>query len=259
MGTFQMLVALGPAAGPVIGGFVGQKFGFHGVFWVLAGSGLMLLLLNFIFLSETRPTVTTRQRFTLNSFSTILSRPEGSAIIGLGFFQYFTFYNFLVFLPSLLILYYHLSPSQNGLVFLPMSLAVVIGTIIGGRIQEYFQPRKFLIISSSLNVVTTLLFAIVAHVSLIVLIISIFIFGLCLGVSLPVQTTLLTNVFSHNRATAIGLYNFFRFMGMGAGPMVGTFFYNINNRLEFIFAAFAFGCCVAFAAYQFNRPIAAKS
>jgi MFS family permease len=259
MGTFQMLVALGPAAGPVIGGFVGQKFGFHGVFWVLAGSGLMLLLLNFIFLSETRPTVTSRQRFTLNSFSTILSRPEGSAIIGLGFFQYFTFYNFLVFLPSLLVLYYHLSPSQNGLVFLPMSLAVVIGTIIGGRIQEYFQPRKFLIISSSLNVVATLLFAIVAHVSLIVLIISIFIFGLCLGVSLPVQTTLLTNVFSHNRATAIGLYNFFRFMGMGAGPMVGTFFYNINNRLEFIFAAFAFGCCVAFAAYQFNRPFKAES
>lgn len=254
MGTFQMLVALGPAVGPVIGGFVGQYFGFHGVFWVLAGSGLVLLLLNSTYLPETRPDDIVPNRFKLSNFSTILAKPEGAAVITLGFLQYFTFYNFLVFLPALLVTFYGLSPSQNGLVFLPMSLSVVIGSLAGGRVQEHYQPRKFLLITSSLNVIATLLFAAVAAISLPVLIVSISLFGLCLGLSLPVQTTLLTNVFSSNRATAMGLYNFFRFMGMAAGPMVGTFFFNIGNRLEFVFAGIAFAAAVGFAGYKFRQP-----
>ncbi|MGZ0086889.1 MFS transporter [Caldibacillus thermoamylovorans] len=47
-------------------------------------------------------------------------------------------------------------------------------------------------------------------------------FGLFLGLSLPVQTTVLTNVFQANRSTAIGVYNFFRYMGMAFGPMIGS-------------------------------------
>lgn len=38
MGTFQMMVSLGPVVGPVIGGIVGEVSGFHGVF------GYLLLL-----------------------------------------------------------------------------------------------------------------------------------------------------------------------------------------------------------------------
>jgi predicted MFS family arabinose efflux permease len=248
-----MLVALGPAIGPVIGGFVGQYFGLPGVFWVLAGSGLLLFLLNALFLVETKPKHHSTNRFSLKQFSTILSKREGSAIVTLGFFQYFTFYNFLVFLPSLLVHFYDLSPAENGLVFLPMSSCVVLGSLAGGRLQEHFRPGKFLLVTSTLNAAATLLFAAIASVSLPVLIGSISLFGLLLGLSLPVQTTLLTNVFVHNRATAIGLFNFFRFIGMGAGPMVGTFFYHINNRMEFVFAGIAFGCAVAFAAFQFKR------
>lgn len=253
MGTFQMLVALGPAVGPVIGGFTGQYLGFHGVFWVLAAAGSLLLILALVYLVETKPAISNSQRFTLKSFSTILSKPEGLGVITLGFFQYFTFYNFLVFLPSLLVKYYGLSPSQNGMVFLPMSLSVVVGSLLGGRIQEKFRPRKFLIITSSLNVAATFLFALVAPVSLIVLIVSISLFGVCLGLSLPVQTTLLADAFPVSRATAMGLYNFFRFIGMAAGPMIGTIFFHIGDRVEFLFAGFAFGCAVAVASYQFKR------
>jgi MFS transporter, DHA1 family, multidrug resistance protein len=253
MGTFQTLVALGPAVGPVIGGFVGQYFGFHGVFWVLAGTGALLWLLNYLYLPETKPDSFSGDRFHVRHFAKILTKPAGTAIVLLGFVQYFTFYNFLVFLPLLLTRFYALTPGQNGLVFLPMSLMVVTGSLVGGRIQEYFNPRKFLLASTTLNVVATLLFVWLSPISLPVLIASISFFGLCLGLSLPVQTTLLTNEFQHSRATAMGIYNFFRYLGMGAGPLVGTFFYHIGNRVEFIFAGVLFGAAVIYAAVQFSR------
>jgi len=253
MGTFQMLVALGPAVGPVVGGFVGQYFGFHGVFWVLTITGVLLLALSFMYLPETRPIHFTARKFNISDYTNILANRNGLAVILLGFFQYFTFYNFLVFLPSLLVQFYHLSPAQNGLVFLPLSISVVIGSLIGGRTQEHFEPKKFLITAAILNVIATLLFALVVASGFSLLLVSLSFFGLCLGISLPVQTTLLANTFHQNRATAMGLYNFFRFMGMAAGPMVGTVFYHMGNRVEFIAAAFFFGIAVAFAASWFFR------
>ena len=36
MGSFQMMVALGPVVGPVVGGFVGEHLDFHYVFLLLA-------------------------------------------------------------------------------------------------------------------------------------------------------------------------------------------------------------------------------
>lgn len=253
MGTFQMLVALGPAVGPVIGGFTGQYFGFHGVFWVLTMAGLLLLLLNVLYLPETRPALFSSKRFSLGEYATILANRDGLAVILLGFFQYYTFYNFLVFLPSLLVLFYHLSPAQNGLVFLPLSLSVVIGSLIGGRTQEHFEPKKFLITAATLNVTSTLFFALVVGSGFPLLLISLSLFGLCLGISLPVQTTLLANTFHQNRATAMGLYNFFRYMGMAAGPMIGTIFYHMGNRVEFVAAAILFGGAVVLAAGWFFK------
>lgn len=255
MGTFQTMVALGPVAGPVIGGFVGQYFGFHSVFWVLAAAAAVLLLLCVLFLPETKPAMQQGRRFRLSDFSLVLSQPVGLGVILLGFFQYFSMYIFLVFLPLLLHDVYGLSPAQNGLVFLPLSLCLVLGSMLGGRLQEHFAPRRFLLTSATVNVAAIFFFALLATLSLPVLIGCIALFGLCLGLSLPVQTTLLTNVFHHNRATATGVYNFGRYMGMAAGPMVGTVFYHMGHQLEFYFAGVVFGLAVVGAGLLLNRPM----
>lgn len=252
MGTFQMLVALGPVVGPVIGGFIGEHFGFHGVFWVLALTSFILWGLNVKFLPETKLDAGDKISFQLRDFSRILVKPAGTAIIVLGFIQYFTYYTFLVFLPSILSSF-HLSPSQSGIVYLPMSLFVVIGSMVGGRIQERFEERKLLIMTASFNVISTFLFVFISSISLSMLMLGISMFGLFLGISLPVQTTLLVNEFQHHRATATGVYNFFRYLGMAAGPLIGTIFYHLGNKMEFIVAGALFTCAVLFANRQFSR------
>ncbi|MFS8514182.1 MAG: arabinose ABC transporter permease, partial [Planifilum fulgidum] len=78
-------------------------------------------------------------------------------------------------------------------------------------------------------------------------------FGLCLGLSLPVQTTLLATLFHRNRASAMGGYNFARYLGMAAGPLMGALLFKLGGHAEFLFAAAAFAGVVGFSWRQFRR------
>lgn len=228
MGTFQMMVSLGPVLGPVVGGFLSASFDFHMIFVALMCVGFIIFAGNFIFLHETKPSTTKKQNFRFSDFLTILQNRIGYTVIGLGFIQYYALYNFLVFLPAIMSERYGLSVEQKGLVFLPLSLGIVVGSFIGGKMRKY-NERKVIVYSAFLNVISLLLFILISNVSLILLIISISFFGLFLGMSLPVQTALLTQEFQANRATAIGAYNFFRYMGMSIGPLLGSFLYHLGS------------------------------
>ncbi|OAT72211.1 MFS transporter [Parageobacillus thermoglucosidasius] len=229
MGTFQMMVSLGPVVGPIVGGFLGGRFNFHSVFLALVLVGLLIWIGNFIFLQETKPEKQSAKSFRLRDFITILRHRTGLSIILLGFIQYYAMYNFLVFLPGILTERYGLSAEEKGIAYLAMSCMIVVGSFIGGRIQGHWEDRHIILATSYLNVASILMFLIVSRISIPLLLISIMLFGLFLGTSLPVQTTLLTYVFQANRSTAIGVYNFFRYMGMAFGPMIGSLLFSLGG------------------------------
>ncbi|KZE64856.1 MFS transporter [Fictibacillus phosphorivorans] len=228
MGTFQMMVSLGPVVGPVVGGFLSASFDFHMIFVALLCVGAIIFAGNFILLQETKPNTVKKQSFRFSDFLSILQNRIGYTVIGLGFIQYYALYNFLVFLPAIMSERYSLTVEQKGLVFLPLSLGIVVGSFIGGKMKNY-NEHKVIVYSAFLNVISLFLFILISHVSLILLIISISFFGLFLGMSLPVQTALLTQEFQANRATAIGAYNFFRYMGMSVGPLLGSFLFHLGG------------------------------
>lgn len=253
MGSFQMMVALGPVVGPVVGGFVGEHLDFHYVFLLLALVGAAALLSNAIWLRETRPAGEPRA-FHPAQYLEVLGNRQGLAIMLLSFVQYYAFYNYLVFMPRVLDAVYGLSASEKGLVFLPLSVAVVIGSYVGGRLLGHWRPRPMLLVTALLNALSLLLFVAVAPLSLVALVVAVTAFGLFLGLSLPVQTSLLMDLYQHNRATAVGSYNFFRFMGMGTGPVLGSWLFQDGNLgLLYGFAAAAFLLAVGNARLRFRR------
>ncbi len=253
MGSFQMMVALGPVVGPVVGGFVGEHLDFHYVFLLLAIVGAAALLSNAIWLRETRPAGEPRA-FHPAQYLEVLGNRQGLAIMLLSFVQYYAFYNYLVFMPRVLDAVYGLSASEKGLVFLPLSVAVVIGSYVGGRLLGHWRPRPMLLVTALLNALSLLLFVAVAPLSLIALVVAVTAFGLFLGLSLPVQTSLLTDLYQRNRATAVGSYNFFRFMGMATGPVLGSWLFQDGNLgLLYGFAAAAFLLAVGNAQLRFRR------
>jgi DHA1 family bicyclomycin/chloramphenicol resistance-like MFS transporter len=252
MGTFQMLVTFGPVAGPVIGGIVGGWTGFYGVFWVLTIAGLSIGIANAFLLPETKPESEARHFHPSDMFKVVTER-TGLAIVLLGFVQYYTLYNYLVFLPHLLSGSFGLSSGQKGLSFLPLSLCIVIGSFLGGRLQEKWERGKFLVATGSATVLATLLYVGFSDSSLPLILASTALFGLCLGLSLPVQTTLLATLFHRNRASAMGGYNFARYLGMAAGPLMGALLFKLGGHAEFLFAAAAFAGVVGFSWRQFRR------
>lgn len=254
MGSFQMMVALGPVVGPVVGGFVGEHLDFHYVFLLLALVGAAALLSNAIWLRETRPAGEPRA-FHPAQYLEVLGNRQGLAIMLLSFVQYYAFYNYLVFMPRVLDAVYGLSASEKGLVFLPLSVAVVIGSYVGGRLLGHWRPRPMLLVTALLNALSLLLFLAVAPLSLVALVVAVTAFGLFLGLSLPVQTSLLMDLYQHNRATAVGSYNFFRFMGMATtGPVLGSWLFQDGNLgLLYGFAAAAFLLAVGNAQLRFRR------
>lgn len=253
MGSFQMMVALGPVVGPVVGGFVGEHLDFHYVFLLLALVGAAALLSNAIWLRETRPAGEPRA-FHPAQYLEVLGNRQGLAIMLLSFVQYYAFYNYLVFMPRVLDAVYGLSASEKGLVFLPLSVAVVIGSYVGGRLLGHWRPRPMLLVTALLNALSLLLFVAVAPLSLVALVVAVTAFGLFLGLSLPVQTSLLMDLYQHNRATAAGSYNFFRFMGMATGPVLGSWLFQDGNLgLLYGFAAAAFLLAVGNAQLRFRR------
>jgi len=252
MGSFQMMVALGPVVGPVVGGFVGEHLDFHYVFLLLAIVGAAALLSNAIWLRETRPAGEPRA-FHPAQYLEVLGNRQGLAIMLLSFVQYYAFYNYLVFMPRVLDAVYGLSASEKGLVFLPLSVAVVIGSYVGGRLLGQWRPRPMLLVTALLNALSLLLFLAVAPLSLVALVVAVTAFGLFLGLSLPVQTSLLMDLYQHNRATAVGSYNFFRFMGMATGPVLGSWLFQDGNLgLLYGFAAAAFLLAVGNAQLRFR-------
>lgn len=253
MGSFQMMVALGPVVGPVVGGFIGEHVDFHYVFLLLAVVGGVALLANAIWLQETRPAGGQPRAFHPAEYLEVLRNRPGLAIMLLSFVQYYAFYNYLVFMPRVLDTTYGLSASEKGLVFLPLSIAVVVGSFAGGRLLGRWRPQPMLVTTAALNALSLLLFLGVAQWSLAALVVAVSAFGLFLGLSLPVQTSLLMDMYQHNRATAVGSYNFFRFMGMATGPVLGSWLYQDGNLgLLYGFAAAAFLLAVFHARMRFR-------
>ncbi|HYR11106.1 MAG TPA: MFS transporter [Longimicrobium sp.] len=77
------------------------------------------------------------------------------------------------------------------------------------------------------------------------------IFGVLLGLSLPVQTTILADAFVRDRATAIGVYNFGRYLGMAAGPMLGAVLFHAGGvPLLYGFAGVAFAAAALLSGWR---------
>ncbi|AEI45750.1 MFS transporter [Paenibacillus mucilaginosus] len=258
MATYQMILGLAPAVGPLIGGVIGSTAGYAGAFGFLTVMAALMLAAALVILPETKPAQDGGgTRFRPRSLLRIFRSRTGGAVLLLGFILYYMFYCFIVFLPDLLTHRYELDAKQIGSVFLMLMTFSFIGSKISGGIQAKLGSVKSILVTFSLALFSLLLFMLAAEYSLVGLLVSLAIVGFTAGLTMSVPPTLLAGEFVQERATAIGVYNFVRYLGMAAAPMVGSLLYpRGGSLLLFGAAALMMGLGILYAKRQLYAPVA---
>jgi MFS transporter, DHA1 family, multidrug resistance protein len=266
MSIYQTMVFLGPVLGPVLGSFIAAYFHWQWAFAILAIAGFISYIYNRHTLYETLPKDITPSRITFQTFKGIISNQAAFSIMLLGFFQFYGYYIYLVFLPNLLDQLFHVSLATKGLFFMPLTAGIVLGTFLGGRAQKRFTRKSILVYTSyAIAFVVSAFWAclMLKFLNMFILIIFLLAYGILLGTSLPSQSTTLVNLFLKEKGTAMGVYNFIRFTGGGIGPMLGAIIHDIAGDYALYGSLFIFLLASAFVIHKkmydpFEAPVQAS-
>ena len=224
MNVYQTVTFLGPVFGPVIGGLIAANLRWQWAFALLVLATFAVWLYNFRWLKETKPDAATPVKISLRTFRGVLANRSALSIVLIGFSQFYGYYVFLVFLPGLLASLFELSTAVTGIFFVPLTAGILAGIYLGRQWQQYWSRTRILSASSleiSVDVFALWLTLVAGVVNIPLLVAFLLIYGVLLGCSLPVQSTILVNLFTNEKGTAVGLYNFFRFTGAAIGPITG--------------------------------------
>lgn len=222
MGTYQTVLSIAPAVAPVLGGFIGEKYNYPGVFWLLVAVSVILFITNWIYFPKDR--VGSKKELSgktlISHYASIFKSKVGSSILILSFFAFFLYFSFLVYLPILLTDHYQLSLQVVGLLYLPMAISLIIGSMTFKTIQSKFSQKKLFITGNVVLALSVILFAVTHSKTLIGVTVALILHGISIGILTPLFATMIANEFEHNRGSAMGMFNFIRYMGMAVGPIV---------------------------------------
>lgn len=222
MGTYQTMLSIAPAAAPVLGGFIGEKYNYPGVFWLLVAVSVILFITNWIYFPDDR--IESKKELSVKTlishYASIFKSKVGSSILILSFFAFFLYFSFIVYLPILLTDYYQLSLQVVGLLYLPMAISLIIGSMTFKTIQSKISQKKLFITGNVVLALSVILFAVTHSNTLIGITVALILHGISIGILTPLFATMIANEFEHNRGSAMGMFNFIRYMGMAVGPIV---------------------------------------
>lgn len=219
MNTIAMMLALGPAVSPAIGGFVLEIFGWQEIFWCMIVYGLVLTLAVLVFQRETNAY---QGRHHLNpkqlaeNYLTLLRDPQflrPSLLIG---FSLGNLYALTTVLPFVLIYDVGLSPSAFGMTMMMQSASFIFGTVVTGQLLKRVDARQLMPfgmagITSSCVLMIVLMIA--YEPGLATVMVPVMLFAFSLAFVLPASFSMAMQDFPHIAGAASSVMGFLQFGG----------------------------------------------
>ncbi|ROR65029.1 multidrug effflux MFS transporter [Agrococcus jenensis] len=235
LSRLALVIGIAPIAAPVLGSWLLGLLDWRGLFWVLAGYAVLVIVLQLLFLRETLPPhlrqepghSTLRQRYRAVLGDRVF---VGVAIIGASIFG--GMFAYLSTSSLLLQEVYGFSPGEFGLIFALCSVAVLIGTQTAGRAANRWGPQWVLAVSTSLLIVgaSAIILLDLAGLGIVGLVPPLAVFAFAFGLSMPcVQSLALAN-HGQEAGTAASLLGALNMSIAGlVSPIVGLF--RIENAI----------------------------
>ncbi|MFS0879110.1 MFS transporter [Metabacillus niabensis] len=248
MGTYQTLLSIAPAVAPIVGGIIGDKYNYNGIFWVLVSISVLLLVINTLFFPSDQKIQEKKKSNAIKFYHFIVKDGMGSLVLSLSFLNFLVYFSILVYLPILLTDHYHLHIKIVGWLYLPITISLVAGSLLFKFVQWRISLITLFTLTNIIITVGIIGFGITHTYSLLLMSLSLLIYGIGIGILSPTYATIITNKFEQYRASAMGVFNFVRYTGMAAGPiLISLLLESISSELVFTLFGILFGIISSFS------------
>jgi DHA1 family bicyclomycin/chloramphenicol resistance-like MFS transporter len=219
LALMNLMVTLGPAVAPLIGGVLAATLGWRSIFIALCALGIANLLLSWRLLPETGIPRTSGSGIALaRNYWQLLRSPAFLGYAIGGGCATTSMYAFIAAAPFILVDHLHRTTAEVGPYLALLVLGVWAGSVLASRLIVEVSIRHLLIGANALSVVAA--FALVAIVlagqlTVILLVVTMFLFTLGVGTAAPAALTQAISVNPNVIGSASGLYGFSQ-MAVGA-------------------------------------------
>ncbi len=219
LATMNLMVALGPGAAPLIGGALATAFGWRSIFYALALLGCVNVLFALWLLPESHaPTRSTKSGGLARNYGRLLTSPAFLGFAVGGGCATTSMYAFISVSPFIFAHQLGRPDYEVGIYPAILLAGVWLGSMAATRLIPRLPIDKLAVWANAFSVVGALVFlgvALTHHLSVLLVIGPMFVFGMGAGVASPAALTQAISVNPHVIGSASGLYGFSQ-MGVGA-------------------------------------------
>ncbi|WIM13701.1 MFS transporter [Enhydrobacter sp.] len=213
------MVVIGPAAAPLLGGALATAFGWRSIFFLLAGLGAINLLFNWLLLSETnRPTGSAHVGALAHNYGRLLRSPAFLGYALGGGCATTSMYGFLAASPFIFTHQLGRPDYEVGIYLAIQFVGIWVGSMAAARLIPKFAIDRLMVGANLASVVAALVFLVAAlsgHLSVLLVVGSMFFFAVGAGIASPAALGQAISVNPAVIGSASGLYGFSQ-MGVGA-------------------------------------------
>ncbi|REH96345.1 MFS transporter [Staphylococcus felis] len=218
MANYQIFLSCAPAIAPILGSSIGAKWDYIGIFIFLLIISILLFII--IIFTEIPNVEKGIGKLTEKVNENYLSDKVFIILVTSGFLLFFTYFSILVYLPTLLNHVYNISVGISGILFLPITVSVILGSMFYKRIAKKYDSLMILRCTIIIFSIFTLLFGTLNSLNLIILSFIIFVLGLFVGIVPALLSTLISQRFENIKGKVLGVFNFVRYIGMTIGAIL---------------------------------------
>tara|TARA_R110000868_G_scaffold15443_9_gene70421 strand:- start:1230 stop:2423 length:1194 start_codon:yes stop_codon:yes gene_type:complete len=216
-----LVVGLSPMLAPTVGGYVTDAYGWHMVFLILMGIGIVILFASQFGLpnSYTPDTsISLKPKPILLNFANVLKEPQFYTYAFTGSIAFSGLFTYVAASPILFMDIFKVDPKTYGWIFAFMSLSFICASQLNSVLLRWFSSEQMIygaLVTQSIVVVVFLITAMNDLLGLYGTIGMLFIFLACLGISNPNTAGLTLAPFAKNAGSASALMGAIQ-LGLGA-------------------------------------------
>ncbi|MCB8878629.1 multidrug effflux MFS transporter [Acidisoma cellulosilytica] len=209
LAMMNLMVTLGPGMAPIIGSLLTNTFGWRSIFVLLCSLGLLNLVLAKIRLPETGGRSNTDLTTLARNYASLLVSPRFIGYSIGGGCATTSVYAFISVAPFVFVGELHRPSYEVGIYLAVIIGGIWLGSMLASRLINRMPMVPLLIGTNLISVVAVVIFlaaALTGHLSVWLVVASVFVFSVGVGTASPMALTQAISVNPHVIGSASGLY-----------------------------------------------------